>query len=191
MYERFTDRARSVMKFARTESQRLAHKYIGTEHILLGLIEEGTGVGINVLKNLGIDLAKARMEVENILQRESEPATRGQSPQSPLAKKAIEYAMDEARNLNHNYLGTEHLLLGLLRAKEGTAGQVLIKLGLRVEDARNEIVNLLGPAPSTVFEGRTHSGAMTLTNMIGQILRSVGRVVSCRAKDKGRRDANL
>ncbi|MFH5804187.1 ATP-dependent Clp protease ATP-binding subunit [Alienimonas sp. DA493] len=144
MYERFTDRARKVMQLANQEAQRFNHEYIGTEHILLGLVKEGSGVAANVLKNLDVDLRGIRLEVEKIVQSGPDMVTMGKLPQTPRAKKVIEYAMEEARNLNHNYVGTEHLLLGLLREQEGVAAQVLMNLGLKLEDVREEVLNLLG-----------------------------------------------
>src|SRR5271156_4843767 len=144
MYERFTDRARKVMQLANQEAQRFNHEYIGTEHILLGLVKEGSGVAANVLKNLDIDLRRIRLEVEKIVQAGPDMVTMGKLPQTPRAKKVIEYSIEEARNLNHNYVGTEHLLLGLLREQEGVAAQVLINLGLKLEDVREEVLNLLG-----------------------------------------------
>ena len=144
MYERFTDRARKVMQLANQEAQRFNHEYIGTEHMLLGLVKEGTGVAANVLKNLDVDLRKIRLEVEKLVQSGPEMITMGKLPQTPRAKKVIEYSMEEARNLNHNFVGTEHLLLGLLREHEGVAAQVLMNLGLKLEDVREEVLNLLG-----------------------------------------------
>jgi ATP-dependent Clp protease ATP-binding subunit ClpC len=144
MFERLTDRARKVMALANQEAQRFNHEYIGTEHILLGLVKEGSGVGANVLKNLGIDLRKVRLEVEKLVKSGPEMVTMGKLPQTPRAKKVIEYAIEEARNLNHNYVGTEHLLLGLLREQDGVAAQVLLNLGLKLEEVREEVLNLLG-----------------------------------------------
>ncbi len=144
MYERFTDRARKVMQLANQEAQRFNHEYIGTEHILLGLVKEGSGVAANVLKNLEVDLRKIRLEVEKLVQSGPEMVTVGKLPQTPRAKKVIEYSMEEARNLNHSYVGTEHILLGLLREQEGVAAQVLMNLGLKLEDVREEVLNLLG-----------------------------------------------
>ena len=144
MFERFTDRARKVMALANQEAQRFNHEYIGTEHILLGLVKEGSGVGANVLKNLDVDLRKVRLEVEKLVHSGPEMVTMGKLPQTPRAKKVIEYAIEEARNLNHNYVGTEHLLLGLLREHDGVAAQVLMNLGLKLEDVREEVLNLLG-----------------------------------------------
>src|SRR6476660_6855559 len=146
MYERFTDRARKVMQLANQEAQRFNHEYIGTEHVLLGLVKEGSGVAANVLKNLDIDLRKIRLEVERIVQHGpgGDQVVMGRLPHTPRAKKVIEYSIEEARNLNHNYVGTEHLLLGLLREQEGVAAQVLMNLGLKLEDVREEVLNLLG-----------------------------------------------
>ena len=144
MFERFTDRARKVMALANQEAQRFNHEYIGTEHILLGLVKEGSGVGANVLKNLDVDLRKVRLEVEKLVKSGPDMVTMGRLPQTPRAKKVIEYAIEEARNLNHNYVGTEHLLLGLLREQDGVAAQVLMNLGLKLEEVREEVLNLLG-----------------------------------------------
>jgi ATP-dependent Clp protease ATP-binding subunit ClpC len=144
MFERFTDRARKVMALANQEAQRFNHDVIGTEHILLGLVKEGSGVGATVLKNFDVDIKKLRLEVEKHVKSGPDMVTMGKLPQSPRAKKVIEYAIEEARALNHNYVGTEHILLGLLRESEGIAAQVLIGLGLKLEDVRQEILNLLG-----------------------------------------------
>jgi ATP-dependent Clp protease ATP-binding subunit ClpC len=132
------------MQLANQEAQRFNHEYIGTEHILLGLVKEGSGVAANVLKNLDVDLRKIRMEVENIVKSGPDMVTMGRLPQTPRARKVIEYSMEEARNLNHNYVGTEHILLGLLREQEGVAAQVLMNLNLKLEDVREEVLNLLG-----------------------------------------------
>jgi hypothetical protein len=178
MYERFTDRARKVMQLANQEAQRFNHEYIGTEHILLGLVKEGSGVAANVLKNLDIDLRKIRLEVEKIVQSGPDMVTMGKLPQTPRAKKVIEYSIEEARNLNHNYVGTEHLLLGLLREQEGVAAQVLMNLGLKLEDVREEVLNLLGqerakpkprshklPRPADALTARVHALERQLWNL--------------------------
>ena len=162
MYERFTDRARKVMQLANQEAQRFNHEYIGTEHVLLGLVKEGSGVAANVLKNLDVDLRKIRLEVERIVQPGAggDQVVMGRLPHTPRAKKVIEYSIEEARNLNHNYVGTEHLLLGLLREQEGVAAQVLMNLGLKLEDVREEVLNLLGhnPMPNENEPGGGGSG---------------------------------
>ena len=144
MFERLTDRARKVMALANQEAQRFNHEYIGTEHILLGLVKEGSGVGANVLKNLDVDLRKVRLEVEKLVKAGPEVVMMGKLPQTPRAKKVIECAIEEARSLNHNYVGTEHLLLGLLREHDGVAAQVLMNLGLKLDEVREEVLNLLG-----------------------------------------------
>ncbi len=144
MFERFTDRARKIMALANQEAQRFNHEYIGTEHILLGLVKEGSGVGATVLKNLDVDIKKLRLEVEKLVKSGPDMVTMGKLPQTPRAKKVVEYVIEEARTLNHNYVGTEHILLGLLRESEGIAAQVLMNLGLKLEDVRQEVLNLLG-----------------------------------------------
>ncbi len=160
MYERFTDRARRVMQLANSEAQRFNHDYVGTEHLLLGLVKEGSGVASNVLKNLDVDLRKIRVEVEKIVQSGPDMVSMGKLPQTPRAKKVLEYAFEEARNLNHNYVGTEHLLLGLLREQEGVAAQVLMNLNLKLEDVREEVLNLLGHGmESGSGEGGSGSGS--------------------------------
>src|SRR5262245_53638437 len=160
MYERFTDRARKVMQLANQEAQRLCHEYIGTEHILLGLILEGSGVAANVLRNLDVDLRKIRLEVEKLVQSCPDVEVCGKRPHTPRAKKVIEFAIEEAKKLNHNYVGSEHLLLGLLREQEGVAAQVLMYLGLSLEDVREEILNLLGPIPEQEAEEAEEVGAV-------------------------------
>ena len=147
VYERFTDRARRVMELANQEAQRFNHEYIGTEHVLLGLVAEGAGVAASVLKDLDVDLGKVRREVEKIVQYGpgGDQVAPGRLPHTPRTKKAIGYAIEEARDLDHNYVGTEHLLLGLLREGEGVAAQVLLNLGLKLEDVREEILKLLAP----------------------------------------------
>ena len=144
MYEGFTDRSRKVMRLANQEANRLNHEYIGTEHVLLGLIKEGSGVAANVLNNGGVDLRKIRIEVEKIVQAGTDMVTMGKLPHTPRAIKVIEYAVQEARNLDHNDVGTEHLLLGLLRVDDGVGVQVLVNLGLRPDGVREEVLNLLG-----------------------------------------------
>ena len=144
MFERFTDRARKVMALANQEAQRFNHDCIGTEHVLLGLVKEGSGVGAQVLKNLDVDIKKLRLEIEKLVKSGPDMVTMGKLPQTPRAKKVIEFAIEEARSLNHNYVGTEHILLGLLREADGIAAQVLMNLGLKLEDVRQEVLNLLG-----------------------------------------------
>jgi ATP-dependent Clp protease ATP-binding subunit ClpC len=148
MFERFTDRARKVMVLANQEAQRFNHEYIGTEHLFLGLVKEGSGVGATVLRNLGIDIRKVRIEVEKMVKSGPNVVSLGKLPQTPRVKRVIEYAIEEARSLNHNYIGTEHLLLGLLRETEGIAAQVMLNLGVNLEDVRDEVLNILSPGVS-------------------------------------------
>jgi len=182
MFERFTDRARKVMALANQEAQRFNHEYIGTEHILLGLVKEGSGVGANVLKNLDVDLRKVRLEVEKLVKSGPETVTMGKLPQTPRTKKVIEYAIEEARNLNHNYVGTEHLLLGLLREQDGVAAQVLMNLNLRLEDVREEVLNLLGAsneseeaAETAAPEGKKGKSKTPALDSFGRDLTEIAR----------------
>jgi ATP-dependent Clp protease ATP-binding subunit ClpC len=146
MFNRFTERARKVIILAKEEARRFNHDYIGTEHILLGLIREGEGVAANVLQKMGVSLENIRLEIEKLVQ--PGPATQiiGDIPFTPRSKKALELAAEEARSLGHNYIGTEHLLLGLIREGEGVASQVLMNLGLDLNTVRNEVMELLGSA---------------------------------------------
>ena len=144
MFDRFTERARKVMSFARREAQRFHHEYIGTEHILLGLIQEGQGVAANVLKSMSIDLDKIRREVEKIVKAGPAMEPSVQIPFTPRAKRVVELALEEASNLGHNYIGTEHLLLALLREQEGIAAHVLRALGVRLDEVREEVIEFLG-----------------------------------------------
>ena len=143
-YERFTDRARKVMQYAHQEALRFNHEYIGTEHILLGLTKEGSGVAANVLRKMDVDLRKIRTAIENTVRSGPDLVTMGRLPQTPRAKKALEYAMEEAKELRHTYVGTEHILLGLLRQQDGVAAQVLMNLGIKLEEVREEVLSMLG-----------------------------------------------
>ncbi len=206
MYERFTDRARKVMQLANGESQRLNHEYIGTEHILLGLVKEGSGAvkqgtgfvakligrskkdegvgtAATVLRNLDVDLRKIRLEVEKLLVGGPDMVTIGRLPQTPRAKKVIEYAMEEARRLNHNFVGTGHLLLGLMREQEGVASQVLMNLGLRTEDVRDELLSLLGHGPTSVeVDDRSDSVPTRFVKSKTPVLDLLGRDLTKLAK---------
>lgn len=158
MYERFTDRSRKVMQLAQQECDRLNHEYVGTEHILIGLLKEGSGVAANVLKNLDMDLNKIRQEVEKIMvpgpdERPSGLTALAKKPITPRGKKVLEYAIEAARTLVHNYVGTEHLLLGLLRVEEGVACQVLNNLGCKLDEVREEVLNILGHPLSGTEKG--------------------------------------
>jgi ATP-dependent Clp protease ATP-binding subunit ClpC len=143
MYERFTESARKVMQLANQEAIRFNHEYMGTEHILLGLIKEGSGVAATVLKGLNIDLCEIRSEVERIIESTPDMVTLGKLPQSPRAKRVIQYSIEEARTLIHDHVGTHHLLLGLLREEEGIAARALTNFGLRLEGTRDKIQDFL------------------------------------------------
>jgi len=175
MFERFTERARKVMALANQEAQRFNHEYIGTEHILLGLVKEGSGVGANVLKNVGVDLHKIRMEVEKHVKAGPDMVTMGKLPQTPRAKKVIEYSIEEARNLNHNYVGTEHILLGLLREQDGVAAQVLMSLGLKLDEIREEVLQLLGAGVEPEESGGAPGGSPKRTKSKTPALDNFGR----------------
>jgi Clp amino terminal domain, pathogenicity island component len=148
MFERFTDRARRVVVLAQGEARDLGHNYIGTEHLLLGLIREGEGVAPRALEAMGIGLDAVRREVGEII-GQGEGAGQGEAPQAlhipftPRAKKALELSLREALQLGHNYIGTEHILLGLIREGEGVAAQVLVKLGADLNRARQQVIQLL------------------------------------------------
>ncbi|MYA53331.1 MAG: NDP-hexose 4-ketoreductase, partial [Dehalococcoidia bacterium] len=141
-FDKFTERARRVLTLAQEEAQRFNHNYIGTEHLLLGLVREGDGVAAKVLSNLGVELNKVRSAVEFIIGR-GERTTSGEIGLTPRAKRVIELAVDEARRLNHSYIGTEHLLLGLVREGEGIAAGVLESLGVNLERVRGETTRIL------------------------------------------------
>ncbi|MEE8447205.1 MAG: Clp protease N-terminal domain-containing protein, partial [Gemmatimonadota bacterium] len=140
----FTDRVRKVLALAREEAIRLQHDYVGTEHILLGLIREGEGVAAAVLSNLAADLDELHRRVEENVRRGKSASNIPELPYTSRAKKVLEYAMAEARDLHHSYVGTEHLLLGLLREEKGLAAKVLGELGITLEEARPETLKLLG-----------------------------------------------
>ena len=146
MFNRFTERARKVIILAKEEARRFNHDYIGTEHILLGLVREGEGVAAAVLQKMGVSLENIRLEIEKLVQPGPTTQIIGDIPFTPRAKKALELAAEEARSLGHNYIGTEHLLLGLIREGEGMASQVLLNLGLDLNTVRNEVMELLGSA---------------------------------------------
>jgi hypothetical protein len=146
-FDRFTDRARNVLTFAQDEAQRFNHNWIGTEHLLLGLVREGEGLAARVLEGMGVDLAKVRTAVEFIIGRGDRPIT-GEVGLTPRAKRIIELAIDEARRLGHNYIGTEHLLLGIIREGEGIAAGVLESLGVNLDKARHEVIRVLSRTAS-------------------------------------------
>ena len=155
MFNRFTERARKVIILAKEEARRFNHDYIGTEHILLGLIREGEGVAAAVLQKMGVSLENIRLEIEKLVQPGPTTQIIGDIPFTPRAKKALELSAEEARSLGHNYIGTEHLLLGLIREGEGIAYQVLLNLGLDLNTVRNEVMELLGSALPGMGSGST------------------------------------
>ena len=144
MFEKFTDRAKKVISIARQEAQRFNSEFIGTEHILLGIVQESSGVAAKVIKSLNIDVKQVRKEVENLITKSEVPMSLGQLPLSPRAKRVIELANEISNALGHDVVGTEHLLLGLLKEEEGIAAQVLANLGLKLDQVRNMIYEILG-----------------------------------------------
>jgi ATP-dependent Clp protease ATP-binding subunit ClpA len=142
MFERFTDRARQVVALAQDESRMLNHNYIGTEHLLLGLIHGGEGVAAKALESLGISLAAVRLQVETII-GQGQQAPTGHIPFTPRAKKVLELAVQESHALGHDYIGTEHILLGLIREGDGVAAQVLVRLGADLSRVRQQVIQLL------------------------------------------------
>ena len=140
MFEHFTERAKKVIKLAREEAGRLGHNYIGTEHLLLALIREGEGVAAIVLQNLGLDLDNLRLEVEKMVQASPSTLTLGEMPFTPRAKKVLELAVENAQALSHTYIGTEHILLGLIREGAGIAARVLEKIGITFERIRQRLI---------------------------------------------------
>ena len=164
MFERFTDRARRVVVLAQEEARMLNHNYIGTEHILLGLIHEGEGVAAKALESLGISLEAVRQQVEEII-GQGQQAPSGHIPFTPRAKKVLELSLREALQLGHNYIGTEHILLGLIREGDGVAAQVLVKLGADLNRVRQQVIQLLhgyqGKEPTSAASGSTESAPST------------------------------
>ena len=180
MFERFTDRARQVVVLARDEARRLDHNYIGTEHILLGLIHEGTGVAARALRSLGISLAAVRQQVEEIIGRGQQTPS-GHIPFTPRAKKVLELSLRESQQLGHNYIGTEHILLGLIREGDGVAAQVLVKLGADLNRVRTQVIQLLhehpaeepGSDPSAAGELRLLPAVQAHLEAVGQRLMAI------------------
>jgi ATP-dependent Clp protease ATP-binding subunit ClpC len=165
MFERFTDRARRVVVLAQEESRLFNHDYIGTEHILLGLIHEGEGVAATTLESLGISLDSVRSEVEEMIGHGRSPA-RGHIPFTPRAKKVLELSLREALQLGHTYIGTEHILLGLIREGQGVAAQVLLKLGADLDRVRQQVIDVLSgsevsPSERERSEGRRYLGLLS------------------------------
>src|SRR5574343_477865 len=190
MFDRFTERARKVIILAKEEAKRFNHDYIGTEHILLGLIKEGESVAAAVLQNLGLSLDTIRLEVEKLVQFGPSTVVSGDIPFTPKAKKVIELAMDEARRLGHNYIGTEHLLLGLIKEGEGVASHVLMNVGLDLNKVRSEVIKLLGsttpsaePGAPSMPMGGPGGGASGKSKTKTPALDAFGRDLSQLARD--------
>jgi len=164
MFERFTEKAIKVIMLAQEEARRLGHNFVGTEQVLLGLIGEGTGIAAKTLKSMGVNLKDARVEVEKIIGRGS-GFVAVEIPFTPRAKRVLELSWDEARQLGHNYIGTEHLLLGLIREGEGVAARVLENLGVDLNKIRSNVVKMLGETkPQAVSSGaRTSSTSKAKT----------------------------
>ena len=173
-FEKFTERARKVLTLAQEEAQRFNHNYIGTEHILLGLVQEGEGVAAKVLSNLGVALDNVRSAVEFIIGR-GERAVSGEIGLTPRAKRVIELAVDEARRLNHNYIGTEHLLLGLLREGEGVAASVLESLGVSLDKVRAETVRILNQSMPQAHAGARPTSKTPTLDQLGIDLTAASR----------------
>ena len=180
MFERFTDRARRVVVLAQEEARLLNHNYIGTEHILLGLIHEGEGVAAKALESLGISLEAVRAQVEEII-GQGQSAPTGHIPFTPRAKKVLELSLREALQLGHNYIGTEHILLGLIREGEGVAAQVLVKLGADLSRVRQQVIQLLsgyagkeGAPAGPAGEGAQPQGSLVL-DQFGRNLTQLAR----------------
>ena len=163
MFERFTDSCRKVMALATQEAKRYNHEYIGTEHILLGLVSEPEGLGIQVLQNAAIDIDTLRKKIETLVKGGSGMAYLGKLPQTPRAKKVIEWAIDETRTMNQREIGTEHLLLGLLQVKDGVACQVLNGCGMTYEKARHQIFKLLNIEPIAEASNKDNIQVLEIT----------------------------
>src|ERR1044071_3691198 len=168
-FDKFTERARKVLQLAQEEAQRFNHNYIGTEHLLLGLVREGEGVAARVLENMNVELAKVRTAVEFIIGRGDRPVV-GEVGLTPRAKRVIELAIDEARRLGHNYIGTEHLLLGLVREGEGIAAGVLESLGVSLDKVRSQVIYVLNQSAGySQQEGGAPHGKSSKTPVIDQL----------------------
>ncbi len=175
MQDKFTERVRKVMYLAREEAGRLQHDYIGTEHLLLGLIREGEGIAANVLTNLGLDLEVIRQTVESMVAAPGSSLTLGEIPFTPKAKRVLELAIEEARQLGHNYVGTEHLLLGLIREGEGVAARVLQELGVDRKKVRDETLRLLGGPPPGKAAAEEEKSETPALNQFGRDLTQLAR----------------
>jgi hypothetical protein len=173
MFERLTDQARRVVEQAQEETKRLNHTYIGTEHILLGLLREGDGVAAKALESLGISLDVVRQQVEEIIGR-GQHAPYGHIPFTPRAKKVLEFSLRESQQLGHNYIGTEHILLGLIREGDGVAAQVLVRVGADLNGVRQQVIQLLqGHAAVEPVSTRSATGELRLLPAVQARLEAV------------------
>ncbi len=176
MFERFTDRARRVVVLAQEEARDLDHNYIGTEHLLLGLCHEGAGVAVHALEALGVSLLAVREQVEEIVGRGGQQPS-GHIPFTPRAKKVLELSLRESQQLGHEYIGTEHLLLGLIREGQGVAARVLGNLGVDLSRARQQVIELLGAGPgSAVAEGEAAVRSRGSRGQLEEILSRLGAI---------------
>ena len=167
MSNRFTERAQRVILISQEEAKRLEHDYVGTEHILLGVICLGEGVAAQVLANLGVDLRRVRDEVEKMVGKGGARLPLGEVPFTPRAKKILEYSVEESQHMGHSYVGTEHLLLGLIREEEGIACKVLELLGLKLDIVREEVLNLLGePTEKNEAKSMVSDGNRRVANLL-------------------------
>ena len=191
MYERFSDLARKVMQFANQEAQRFNHEYIGTEHIVLALLRVTNGIGSIALLKMGVDALTLRRQIEDKLKTAPGPVTMGKLPQTPRGKKVIEYAMEEAKKMNHNYVGTEHLLLGLIvevckaqaeesaTEKGGIGGQALLELGVTLDAARDVVLQLCsGENLSEVVVQERHAYICAVQNHLWNALQILDSLIN-------------
>src|SRR6187431_1465226 len=185
-FDKFTERARKVLQLAQEEAQRFNHNYIGTEHLLLGLVREGEGVAARVLENMNVELSKVRTAVEFIIGRGDRPVV-GEVGLTPRAKRVIKLAIDEARRLGHNYIGTEHLLLGLVREGEGIAAGVLESLGVSLDKVRSQVIYVLNQSQSYSQQESRHSSKTPVIDQLGMDLTAAaraGKLDPCIGRDK-------
>lgn len=178
MFERFTDRARRVIVLSQENARKLNHNYIGTEHLLLGLVHEGEGIAAKALVSLGVVLEGVRQEVEEVI-GQGQQAPSGHIPFTPRAKKVLELALREALQLGHNYIGTEHILLALIREGQGVGAQVLGKLGVELNQARKRVLDILGGEAAA--KQREQTAARPVNARLVDVLSRIADRVSDRA----------
>jgi ATP-dependent Clp protease ATP-binding subunit ClpC len=174
MFERFTERARRVVVLAQEEASALNHNHIGTEHLLLGLVRDGEGVAARALQELEISLDAVREQVEEIIGRGKHEPAGGHIPFTPRAKKVLELSLREARQLGHDYIGTEHILLGIIREGDGVGAQVLVNLGGKLSRVRDKVRELVPPAGTA--EGRAHAAPMRVVASSAQLEEIMSRL---------------